>query len=485
MIKKQDVCFEMSVGAGEYSFQSSIASAMEIAEQELQNLQETVDSVKKLKPECDKLDYALAASSGAICGVFDIFLVGKPGESPLSNINDKWVEKKVTKFAEMCGWKKDSSIPDDKVVSKAIAFLEDKFKIPYDQRGMGDAGSSIFDLNAKNHHFKSLGHNPSLLGLFFSILDQFSNTSHFVSETGFGGRELMALQDAHGDFKLKGKTVPGKILAAFVNWFGHLVSDVSGSRSSKGRGMGIPSPLWTWTNDVIAIKSQLGIPKSEFDEAINGMAMQIYLEGYDIRFQKVQAIPVIINELLVRTIYSIRRMFSYFSNTNKSERSFKKMMEACEPFKNPTVKRMLTVAHGTFCMVDLGDAVVRGVVSAPGSFDAKEFFLRLNIVGLGRFTISLYGEGNRAIKYHGAKKEAEFAKREKIIVNDYLDGLIQLSKLYDDAELLTFVDDLKKSDLYILAFQKTVDLAELRKVPKNQILRSKSDIDAFFRRGKK
>ena len=32
------------------------------------------------------------------------------------------------------------------------------------------------------------------------------------------------------------------------------MSDVSGSSGSKGRGMGIPSPLWTWTNDIIAIK---------------------------------------------------------------------------------------------------------------------------------------------------------------------------------------------------------------------------------------
>lgn len=25
----------------------------------------------------------------------------------------------------------------------------------------------------------------------------------------------------------------------------------------------------------------------------------------------------------------------------------------CEPFKNATVKHMLTIAHGTFCMMDI------------------------------------------------------------------------------------------------------------------------------------
>ena len=31
--------------------------------------------MKKLTPECDKTDYILAACSGAICGILDIFLV--------------------------------------------------------------------------------------------------------------------------------------------------------------------------------------------------------------------------------------------------------------------------------------------------------------------------------------------------------------------------------------------------------------------------
>lgn len=77
----------------------------------------------------------------------------------------------------------------DSSLSSAIKYLENKFKIPYDQTGAGDAARLVFDLNPRNHHFKSLGHNPSLLGLFFSILDQFANTAHFISEG-----ELISLQ---------------------------------------------------------------------------------------------------------------------------------------------------------------------------------------------------------------------------------------------------------------------------------------------------
>ena len=77
----------------------------------------------------------------------------------------------------------------------------------------------------------------------------------------------------------------------------------------------------------------------------NELALQLYKEGYDARFQTAQAIPVFINEMLVRLMYSVRRLIRYFANVKKEERSFKLLWKSCEPFSNATVKRMLTVAH--------------------------------------------------------------------------------------------------------------------------------------------
>lgn len=105
---------------------------------------------------------------------------------------------------------------------------------------------------------------------------------------------------------------------------------------------------------------------------------------------------------------------------------------------------MLTVAHGTFCLLDVGDATIRSFAAGGGNFNPVEFILRVNIVGVGRFAISLYGEAKMAITRHHVKVEADFASRELIIVNDYIDGLEYLSKLYDDAYLLTFVSDFEK-----------------------------------------
>ena len=257
---------------------------------------------------------------------------------------------------------------------------------------------------------------------------------------------------------------------------------MSGSSSSKGRGMGIPSPIWSWTNNIIVIKRKIGIPAAEFDKKINELALQIFKEGYDTRFQTAQAIPVFINEMIVRVFYCVRRAIKYFFVTQKKDRAFKLLWKACEPFSNATIKRMLTVAHGAFCLVDIGDATIRSFVTAGGYFNFTEFFMRLNIVGVGVFTISLYGEVTSALKRSETKENLYFFKREKLIVENYIKELRYLSEIYDDKLLLTFLDDLKSSDVYthIQAFEKSALLPTKRKVPKKYILKTKSDIDNYF-----
>ena len=467
---KSDIILDLNIEDYRFGFATSIDEALAQAEVELVVLNETVESIKELKPQCDKLDYILAASSGALCGVIDIFLVGKPDESPLGDITDKWFANRTIDFAKLCGYKGDKNS-----LSSAINFLEEKFKIPYDQSVGGGIFRELINLTPSNHHFKSLGHNPTLLGLFFSILNQFTNTSDFVSNG-----ELISLNNSDGKFELQGKNIPSKLFCGIANWIGHLISDVSGSSGSKGRGMGIPSPIWAWSNDVIAIKAKLNIPVTEFDKSVNELALKLFKKGYDVRFQTTQAIPVFINEMIVRLLYSIRRLIGYYISVPKNDRSWGLLWKSCEPFSNATVKRMLTVAHGTFCIIDIGDATIRGFEKGIGSFNVFEFVLRLNVVGVGRFAISLYGETKRAISYDHARESSDFAAKEITIVENYIEGLKILSAKYDDARLLTFIADFKKSDAYIKAFERSVQLAELRNVPANRILKDKADIDRYF-----
>ena len=470
---------DLEINNEKYDFSSNITNELALTENELSELEERICEsqtiIRKLTPECDKTDYILAASSGALCGIIDAFLIGKPGESPVGEITDKWFEDRTKDFAKLCGWKNDGS----NELASAIRYLEKKFPVPYDQQGTTSLSNAIFKLDPSNHHFKSLGHNPTLLGLFFSILDQFSRKSHFVARG-----ELVWIAEDNGRFELQGNSIPAKLFCGFVNWIGHLISDVSGSSGSFGRGMGIPSPLWSWSNDVIALKRSLHINSSKFDEKVNELAIEIFKKGFDARFQTAQIIPVFINEMVVRLLYSIRRLLQFLDNRAESELSVDEMWKNCNPFGNSTVKRMLTVAHGTFCLVDAGDALIHSIVAGGGAVNVTELFLRINIAGFGRFTVSLYGEAKFAYEKNKESNNLYIFSREKAILNYYLEGLKELSNLYDDKELLTFVDDFKNSKPYVEAFQKSVLLAEKRNVPEEKILRTKKDIDEYFLGGK-
>ena len=269
---KNKILLEINEDKNSLSTTSGIDIALEQAKLDIRLFDETIESVKTIKQNCDKIDYALAASSGALCGILDMFFVGKPGETPLGNITDKWFADRTEDFAKKGEWKPKGEAK----LENAIKWLEEKFKIPYDQTGIGEAAKEVFGFNTdpSKHHLESLGHNPSILGLFFSILDQFTNRSHFVIDG-----QLISLVEADDKFKLRGSNIISKLYCGFCNWFGHLISDMSGSYNSakKGkRGMGIPSPLWTWINDIIVIKRKLGISESEFDKSMNQIAVDLF-----------------------------------------------------------------------------------------------------------------------------------------------------------------------------------------------------------------
>ena len=212
-------------------------------------------------------------------------------------------------------------------------------------------------------------------------------------------------------------------------------------------------------------------------------AVKLYENGYDARFQTTQTIPVFINELLVRLIYSVRRIIKYYSATPRENRSFVKLWKTCEQFNNVTVKRMLTVAHGTFCMLDVGDAVGRGFATGGGYFNVMEFAMRLNLPGLGRFGISLVGEANRGFKLYRYSHEKWAIEGERIILLDHIEGLKVLADKYDDKDLIRLIDDFINSSAYKEAFDASVKLAEKRGVSSDRILKNKADIDSYFKGG--
>ena len=318
---------------------------------------------------CDKYDYMIAGTCGVIGGIIDVLFVGKPGESDLGNFVDKKANDITMKFAEMLGWDREKArTKGSNELKSAIGFLENKFKINYDQsttNGKKGTGGLVENLSSLNHHLKSLGHSPDLIGLFFSILNQFTNTSSFISN----GQLITINTDA---FELQGGNFIAKIFCGFCNWLGHLMSDWVGSTGATGRGSGIPIPFYE-----LFLLFDFGQfrykpndkKKKEVLLSFAEVCTVVFQKGYDLRHGITMAIPVLITELLIRVMYTLKARFYH-------EKDWKE----CIPNANiPELRRMLLVGHGTLCMIDAADAGIRS------GGNMVEFLLRTNLIGWVRF----------------------------------------------------------------------------------------------------
>ena len=132
-----------------------------------------------LRDKCDRYDYLVAVGCGVIGGMVDIFMVGSPKDSALVRWTNSQVDNVVKSFAKLVGWKPSEGKENN--IASAIGFLEKKFQVNYDQRHTMDV-DGMFNMTTKNHHMMSLGHSPDIVGLFFSILNQFTATSTFIAD---------------------------------------------------------------------------------------------------------------------------------------------------------------------------------------------------------------------------------------------------------------------------------------------------------------
>lgn len=325
-----------------------------LSQKQIEDLNKFIDDQFTYKTaKCDEYDYLIAGTVGIISGIIDVLFVGMPKESKLTQLSDKAVDSLVEKSASFFGW--DGPREGKNPTKSAIAFLERKFSVNYDQRHSGDV-DNIFKMSAKNHHIKSLGHSPDIIGLLFSIIDQFTSTSHFISNG-----KLISIDTEK--YELQGTNIISKIYCGFVNWLGHLLSDVAGSSGAKDRGSGIPIPFFNLFQLV-----NIG-DFGQYKQTYATVCVQVFEQGYDFRHGIAMAIPVMFNELIIRLMYFIKNFFYT-----------KKELTQCLPnASNPELHRMLFVGYAVFCSIDAGDAVMRS------GGEIITFLLRTNLLAWVRF----------------------------------------------------------------------------------------------------
>lgn len=314
----------------------------------------------------DKEDWAIGASIGLITGLMDFFLVGKPGDSKLQKGVDYLADKIVLYAAKINGYK-------GKSIDGAVKQLEDKYWVPYD-----DTTISAIEMDAKNHHLRSLAHANDVIGLLFAILDTRFSIEKSINEDKlytvvtctyqknpeviakinedptlefifFGAlvRKVAPLSFASGNKKGEEKTVDDIaknalyrilyekckgadekkitvlcILFGFVLWLGHLFSDVAGASSTvkKGnRGTGIAAPLQELFINVPIMEKIKKYGADKFEEKLKSLAEEMFEKGFDNRFYTVQKIPVVINEFFTKLVYVIKNVVKYDKKYNMNE----------------------------------------------------------------------------------------------------------------------------------------------------------------------
>lgn len=231
-------------------------------------IKSTIDAKFKMQP----IDYMVAAVSGGLATVVDIFLVKIPKDVAIVRNGERVFQE----GSSLTGILRRIGIDENGKASKWVTTLEKWFKVPYDK----SVDSDIIGLMPKSHRLHSLAHDPSMAGLIWGIKNIVSGTFTCIDKNGC----LVVEKVAETDFL--------KLFTAPILWFGHLLSDVF-------TRMGLPIPGWSYLQ-LLQIGS-LG----EKQRSIAEVARYMYLEGYDLRhFLSMSATNAVI-ELIVRLYYHL------------------------------------------------------------------------------------------------------------------------------------------------------------------------------------
>jgi hypothetical protein len=285
-----------------------------------------------------------------------------------------------------------------------------------------------------------------------------------------------------------GKELPEKITLGLVFWIFHMASDIAGSSGSVATGSsgtGLPGPLLSLLKEISSLpifnktnesgnkEFSVWISKlfngTLFGEHDSGGKIRAGTEKpFDFRAELGvvyelgrQAIPIIINECIVRGFYFVRRFHNELTEKNVAKLSDLKNIDWGKtlPFKNRTIIRMLTISTGVFCAVDMADAAIRGAIKSggnPAAF-AGSFLLHVNFVGVGRFAIAVGTDVSMGIRRNRLRTELMYLHSEMLhLMNAKI--FYSQAGMWIEAETAqqAITEMLEMMEQSIMAFQKTI-----------------------------
>ena len=422
--------------------------------------------IELLSSQADNLDYLVSVASGVLCSMLDILWVGEFSLERGRGIASDKIDSFVTKTAKMLGCKNDD-------LESAVKFLEKKFPIPSDGN-TPDFGGGL------QHHLRDFAHHPTIVGLMFSLLTQFTYKSYGTDTSG--SFKIVDVPEVSRAFI--GDDVPSKILFGTITWFFHLVSDVAGSSSSVGKsgGTGIPGPMLALAKElsVLPIFKNMNVSENSLSEFLsklfngtllakhdeNGKIIKETVIKFDLRGELGvgielgrQAVPVVANDCIVRTFYFIRHLaIEIRSNDIQSISDINQInWDNVKPLNNPTIARMLTISTGVFTTIDVGEAVI-----------TQKYWVSINYVGVGRFAIAIGEDVTWCLKARNSKRIKQVYEDMKRFAYRQEDNNIY-KRIGADMEIDKLGLTIEQTEiLYNLEYYKTLNDIQATKQPINK-----------------
>lgn len=388
----------------------------------------------------DKYDVALAVSSGALTAAMDVLWVKDISLADAHTWGSEQIDDFVMKIAKSKGYNGND-------ISAAIKKLEDDYPMA------GDLLTHDFG-GGNQHHLRDFSHHPTPVGLIFSLLMQFTGKGFGTDTTG-----KFVCYDIPG---WKSQGFVDSIYLGTISWLFHLVSDIAGSSGSRRmgkEGTGIPGPLMSFLKEISSVPGIRSIagktdtkssPNKESNYVFSATCQKLFrgtLLGehdengkivlhkeleFDLRtelgivhesLKNKQYIPVVLNDVIISSFYSVRRFLDEIQDKNIENLEDLKNIDIkkCLPWKNEEIRHMRMIGAATFSTIDISSSGIKAALKNkdnPSGF-ALDFMQGINYWGIGDLALT----SNSEVLVGVQKMQAGFlaaAEKEKQKIIDKL-----------------------------------------------------------------
>ena len=424
-------------------------------------------------------DYSIAVISGILAGAIDAFIIG---ETPIFGADQKPISKQLVEGAKQAALKFVTNEEVERpVLHRAveqgiptlIPMLE---KYAYQPTPKGLAAAVLIQfgrggmLNITNDDIKLMPEGFSkeeniliaVVAVFVGIMKWLSRISDENGDPEQAGTGFVILNRIRELIR----SVPAfnSVVNEIEKWQKQLPNELK-CGDKKNSASGIEG---TFANFFIMLGGIPAFKNTGLEKTVNTV-----LEAKRLGLNEVpiinnltrQAIPVLFNEVIVRTVFFASRLVKELSKNEVSEIDWSNVI----PFGNRDIDRLIALSSVTLTVADVADAALHAALDSCGEMVlfATKFVTRFNFVAAGRMIVAVNKERNNV------KAEQELIHMKRLLMEAKTARAMEVLQAYQD-QLEKRVSEYLTED--IIAFMEGLDCMDQGLAEKNSDLVIKGNV---------